>query len=809
MLIILISVGVKAEARQDSEIRGRVIDKTTGEAVEYATVALFAADNTLIAGTSTGSDGSFSFRLGTGTYRLTATMLGYLDLQRELELLPAGTSLELMLEPDSRMLTGASVTSKVPLLKIKMDRMVVNVAQSAFAASSDGLELLRKSPGVVIDSDGNVTLNGKKVSIWLDGRPSYLDGKALETLLKSTSGTSIDRIELIEHPGAKYDAQGEGGIINIKTRKGAMQGLSGTLGANGGGMSFKSLNYNPLDANAHFNLAYRTDKSYTSVNSYLSRADYAESLLLDTFHDQEEGSRFRQLSDDFTGMSAKSYQLKIGHDRFLDPRNTLGFIITVPGSIDRTPKDSPLNRTATYLDGQLTAMNVSEVYKSHRNPQAGANLNYTHVFAPERNAELTLNADYFFNRLSTHAKTDVWDAYPGNEGEHLLLRNIESLNDIDIVSAKADYQTVLFGNSILEAGAKWALSRTSNGTSRTESGAMASSEETAFGYREHVAAAYVSYSGRLFGGLNLMAGLRAEYTNSFGDWKSAGSTSSDSYVDFFPSLHLGWSSGERLRHGLSYTRRINRPHYRHLNPIEEYVDAHTYTVGNPQLKPEYVDNLSFMTSFGEHFALMAEYQHTANLIVQVPYISAGAERKCLKMENMSSNNRVAAVLNISALPLTKWLQFSGNIGEIWMANRMIDRSFDEGGFFTQAYANFTFVLPAGFTMELEGSYQGSLTWGYFLIHPKYRADFGAKKSFLDGRLNASIKFTDLFRTSSEDLDIYDPFSSEIISTMKQKLHDQRIVVGLSWSFGSGSKSRQRKVGTLDETSRISTQGAGF
>ena len=242
MLIILISVGLKAEARQDSEIRGKVIDKTTGEAVEYATVALFAADNTLIAGTSTGSDGSFSFRLGTGTYRLTATMLGYLDLQRELELLPAGTSLELMLEPDSRMLTGASVTSKVPLLKIKMDRMVVNVAQSAFAASSDGLELLRKSPGVVIDSDGNVTLNGKKASIWLDGRPSYLDGKALETLLKSTSGTSIDRIELIEHPGAKYDAQGEGGIINIKTRKGAMQGLSGTLGANGGGMSFKSLN---------------------------------------------------------------------------------------------------------------------------------------------------------------------------------------------------------------------------------------------------------------------------------------------------------------------------------------------------------------------------------------------------------------------------------------------------------------------------------------------------------------------------------------------------------------------------------------
>ena len=115
-LIILLSAGVKAEARQDSEIRGRVIDKSTGEAVEYATVALFAADNTLIAGTSTSADGSFSFKVGTGTYRLTATMLGYLDLQRELELLPAGSSLELLLDPDSQMLAGASVTSKVPLL---------------------------------------------------------------------------------------------------------------------------------------------------------------------------------------------------------------------------------------------------------------------------------------------------------------------------------------------------------------------------------------------------------------------------------------------------------------------------------------------------------------------------------------------------------------------------------------------------------------------------------------------------------------------------------------------------------------------
>lgn len=118
---------------------------------------------------------------------------------------------------DTQMIAGATVTERVKLIEMKIDKLVMNVSQSAFAQGSNVLDLIRKAPGVTIDKDGNVTLNGKKVQVWIDGRPSYLDGKGLEALLRSTPGSSIDKFELMEHPSAKYDAEGQGGIINIKT----------------------------------------------------------------------------------------------------------------------------------------------------------------------------------------------------------------------------------------------------------------------------------------------------------------------------------------------------------------------------------------------------------------------------------------------------------------------------------------------------------------------------------------------------------------------------------------------------------------
>ena len=215
---ILGGASASAARQNAAEIKGIVCDKSTGEPLGWTTVALMRPDSTLAAGATCDDKGAYSLQAAPGEYIIKASLIGYKDIFRNVKIVSGRNEIEpLNMSEDTQMIAGATVTERVKLIEMKIDKLVMNVSQSAFAQGSNALDLIRKAPGVTIDKDGNVTLNGKKVQVWIDGRPSYLDGKGLEALLRSTSGSSIDKFELMEHPSAKYDAEGQGGIINIKT----------------------------------------------------------------------------------------------------------------------------------------------------------------------------------------------------------------------------------------------------------------------------------------------------------------------------------------------------------------------------------------------------------------------------------------------------------------------------------------------------------------------------------------------------------------------------------------------------------------
>lgn len=790
-------------------INGRIIDKASGEPVEFATVALYNMDNSLVSGTSSDIDGQFTLEAGRGNYRLCASLIGYVDASIEIEVVASSIdNIEIAIEEDAQMLSAATVTSKVPLLQMKMDKMVVNVSQSAFASSSDGMELIRKSPGVVVDNDGNVTLNGKKVTVWIDGRPAYVEGKALETLLKSTSGSSIDKIELMDHPSSKYDAQGEGGIINIKTKKGALQGLSGSAGINGGGMYYSSHDYAPIDINSNLNLAYRTAKTNTIVNMSAGQGTYANLLQIETLLQEDEKGRLEQISDDFIGSTYRSYQLKLSNDWFINEKNTLGFIVSVPGSRSLTLKDNPLNYTETTLNGEVISKNWSEIYTKMSNPQKGANLNFTHVFDQQKSSEITLNADYYLNNYRSNNLTTMFMSEQAEDGQKEY-RDISSRRRVDIISARADYQSVVWDNTMFETGAKWTLSNAANNTDHKEEAESSYEEKTEYSYKEQIAAAYVSFSRQFSERLSAKAGLRAEYTYSNGDWTSSDVLTKKDYLDLFPTAYLSYAASEKIHYNLSYTRRVNRPNYSYLNPTKEYVDAHTFVVGNPDLNPEYIDNVALQTGIGQHLAVIAEYKHTSDMIVQTPIISVeGASSKGLKWDNFGANNQFDIVVNVAALPVTKWLQLSAYVAEIYMGNKAVQSDFSMGRFFTQAYANGTFMMPKDWIVELDANYQSRLCWGYFGLHPKFQSNIAAKKTFLDGKMTFTIKLSDIFRTSSDDIDIYDPATSGLNSVMLQKNFNQKLIASLNWSFGRAQKTKSRNVGNLEESSRAAV-GSGL
>ena len=231
LAFLVLLTGNLFAARNLSAIRGIVIDKETRSPLSYATLAIRDSSNSVITAATAGADGTFLLEgISYGSYRLVSTFIGYKEQSRNIDITSPQTDVGFIeMEEDVQTLQTAVITARVPVIEQKIDKIVMNVAEAVSTEGSNVLEVLRKAPGVTIDMDGNVKLNGQAVSIWIDGRPSYLNGLELEALLRSTDGTTIDKIELMAHPSARYDAEGSGGIINIKMKKNLLKGFSGFI----------------------------------------------------------------------------------------------------------------------------------------------------------------------------------------------------------------------------------------------------------------------------------------------------------------------------------------------------------------------------------------------------------------------------------------------------------------------------------------------------------------------------------------------------------------------------------------------------
>ena len=333
-----------------TRITGKVLDKSNNEALPYVTVRILAADSTIVAGAIGGDDGSFALSVETpGSYLLSLGFYGWLPYYQTIEVTGAELSLgSLYMLPDTvTMLDAVEITAKAPLIEQKMDKLVMNVSQSAFAQGNNAFELLRKAPGVSIDKDGNVLLNGQAVEVWIDGRPSHLDGKSLEALLRGTDGNSINKIEIIANPSAKYDAQGQGGIIDIKSKHTFAQGFNGSLSANAGGMGFgRNLELLGPDKAFYFtqdvnlNLNYRT----TKTNTFLQLSESTMPMGVDV-DNTTTSEHFTQMAQSYYDAQISSRTLKLGNDWFIDDKNTLGFIFTMPMSSMFQEADTDCNRS--------------------------------------------------------------------------------------------------------------------------------------------------------------------------------------------------------------------------------------------------------------------------------------------------------------------------------------------------------------------------------------------------------------------------------------------------------------------------------
>jgi len=807
VITALLLWAVCASARQQNvrSISGTVIDAATEKPIEFATVALIAPDSTIVNGTTTDSAGHFTIeRIPTGEYKLMAAFIGYTSLITDLNAVPARGAV-LALEPDSEMLEEAVVTARRPVIEQKLDKLVMNISDAVSTEGSNGTDLLRKAPGVTIDFDGNVKLNGSAVAVWIDGRPSNLSGKELEVLLQSTDGTTIDRIEIMAHPSAKYDAAGGGGIINIVTKKNFMQGFNGSVNLGYGGMYFDRWDQS---GDGSVNLNYRGRKTNTFLTYSARYDDMTAEMLSKSLYGA--ANEYTMSNSSQLLMRNFNQMFRAGNDWYISDKDVLGAIVT--GTFRNSSTDTYGNNFTEHLLGEdiLGRLN-SEITNTDDFNGVSANLNYTHTFDPAKMQELTLNADYsWYDIGNTSRQSDIPDPMITAliPLDSTIFRQ-DAAQRLQIWSAKADYQQLFWQTGLLEAGLKWSRTVTDNNSVREDFynniWNYNSNLSNIFLYDEQIAAAYISAAKSFGTKWSVKIGLRGEYTWARGDWRSAGEKSTKSYFNIFPTAFVSYMPTEKWRLAASYTRRISRPGYSQLNPFRTYMSANSYTEGDPDLNPQFSDQVSLTVGYGQHLNLSLLYQHNSNLIMQHPEVNPDNGEQRLIWENFGTQSLAGAALSVSELPITKWLNISANYFAAYNSNiSTSDDSYSDGSFLQSFYGSLNFLLPKEWKIEVGGFGSGNMTMGYMDIRPMYMLFGGIKKNLWDGRGTIALNVQDLLRSFRTSITSY---TGDVLTySIDQRINMQKITISFSYRFGTASNLRRRNVGNVEESSRVGGSG---
>lgn len=783
---------------QAATVNGRVEDMN-GAAMPFVTISVLRADSSLLTGTITDDHGKWNVDIGDrslviGDLMVKASYIGYET--RCVHLTEATDTLLIRLREETEQLAEVVVLQKAPLVQRHMDKIVMNVASSPFAIGNNGKDILKKAPGVHIDRKGKITVNGKPVEVYIDGRPSYLSGEQLKAMLEGTDGATIDRLEIITQPSSKYDAAGQGGIINIKTKRNRTKGLNGSVSAGYGGMYWRDLAQYMQDDHVSFNLNYRGAKTYTALSLTQQFSDRTDAAVANMTSPDE-----KRVSSSIIRDKHQYYLFKLSNDFLIDSVNTLGFIVSVPVSIGRGFGDKTRNNSTLSAGDQVLEWNTEERTATNRWMQHTANVNYTHVFSSALDRELTVNLDY--NRNNSLARTTSNSDYMhASQPAYSLHLAQDTRHLTDIYSARVDFQTNFWQTGNIECGAKWLTTQTGFHALMDTIGTGSTASD--FRYTEHIAALYATV-GKQFGEhWATKLGLRGEYTLTNGRWLSADSVSRKSYFNLFPMAFVSYMPTPDWSISLDYTRRIERPHYTMLDPSAQYEDGHSLRMGNTELKPSFIHELMLSFGYSEYVTLDFAFGYQHDLMdYQISVLPGG--NRVSQAVNYGNSVFHGIFLSLTEIPIVPkftardeqgkrhvngaWLALTAQVGAGHEITKSYDGLMNMRQWMVDISAELNAYLPKDWTISLDGMYTTPSVWGMERMSAWTEMNLAVKKDFPKIGLTLTARVNDLMlstRWHSESLGLPDGYTNTFAGY--DRMHS--VSLGLSYKFGTTFDHRQ-------------------
>lgn len=802
----MILTSLQVATAKPGNISGKV-KSADGKVLATVNIVLLQAEtNKLVQAGLTDENGNFILEgIPGGQYLLKVTQLGYENYtSSKIDVGSTDISLpEIQLSAKNNSLKEVTVRVQKPFIEVQADKLVVNVENSIVSAGSSALEVLSRSPGVRVDQNDNIILKGRQgVNVMIDGKITPMSGTDLANMLKSMPANSVDRIEIISNPGARYDAAGTAGIINIRMKKDQRIGMNGSMN-----VSYAQGVY--PKANAGGNLNYRNRKLNIYANYNYAYRYWFNHLMLDRrFYDADNKLLSSYVQDNFSLFDFKNHIGSGGIDYTLSSKTAVGF----SGNITTNHFNPKADNRSRALDEKGDVVYFFNTTGRHRNRyyNYSANGNLRHRF-DSTGRELAVDADYAaFGNQSNQNFTTLYTTLAGEQYQAPYYMTSDLSGFTQIRSLKADYSNPLKADAKLDLGVKASYVTADNDPLFYEVlngiNTLDSTRSNHFIYKENINAGYVNLN-KNWTKWGMQLGLRLENTNVKGEQVTLDSVFERHYTKLFPSIAVQRHINAKNDLGLMLSRRIERPDYQQLNPFKFFVDKTTYREGYPYLLPSTAYSVELSHTFMQRFITTFTYSVTNDPIIEVIQPSDNDTGKV----TVQTNKNLARMLYYSisgsySFQLTKWWTNTTNFNTYYARYQgfVANTRLDKGAPTFDANVNNSFILPNDFSAEVGGFYQARQVYGFMQVYPVWMLNAGIQKNLWDKKATIRLNAQDIFwKGYPSATSTYNSYQEDFVAERETR----QVTLSFTYRFGKRTIApAKRRSGGAEEEKRRAGSG---
>lgn len=764
---------------QNIDVRLNILNDKNEIATNATAIILRVGDSLTLFTKIASNETVFSLKKNT-VYILKVTAVNAKTFYQKIQTGSSDTIININLQTNAKLLEDVVVASRTPLVKQEDDKTIVDAEQLA-GSSTNAYEILEKTPGAIVDQDGNVYLNSATpATIFINGREIRLSATDLANLLKNLPSNSVSKIEVLRNPSAKYDAASSGGIVNIVLKKGVKLGVNGSIDV------------------SHFQGIYSSDaigfnvnNSKEKVNTYLSY-NFSKKLNFDNISSNRytnAGGLFKQFGS--TKFNNTNNYVGGGINYEANKKLNIGYDARISATQNNSFVDNDINISALST-GNKIGENVSIVNNQGPSLYIGNGVSAKYKL-DTLGSEWSNTLDYTYFRVNSNQQYRNLNILPA---KNTLFGDGNILNDKNIIAFKSDVVIKTKKKFTIELGTKLTYSFSNNNSayfSDTSTGKYVDRLQTnKFKYTENIAATYLQIS-RSFRGLTVKPGVRLEYTDIRGQQIiPADTTFAIKRTDLFPYIFLRHKLvklfGFQLVGNAIYRRSITRPFYESLNPYPRYADQYTYDIGNPRLQPQFTTNYEFSVNADEFPVFSIGLNDIKNIFTTLTY--SRGDTLFRTYDNLGTNKEVYMRLVFGIPPGKKYFFYAGTQMNIINYKGQYDNVP-----FTFKRSSFTFFMFQNYkptptlTLSLNAFMRVNTVVNFFELEPFGGITLSANKSILKKKMNVILTINDILRTNINTFIINQP---NFLADGFRYADTRRIGIALKYNFGLKPRVEKRQ-----------------